>query len=72
MDVLTHYPKSNIDVSSNVESEEYKAISCVVASNDLTDVVNQIKLPIDLKQEIKRGNIQKSWEMIRTEWINKW
>ena len=47
-DGLHCHPKSNADSSSNVKSEEYETILYEIVSEDLTSVINGIKLPIDI------------------------
>ena len=47
-DTLSHHSKLDTDISSNAESEEYKTISHTIVSYNLTNVVNGIKLPIDI------------------------
>ena len=56
-DALNHHPKSIEDSSSDVESKEYKTILYTLVNGDLTNIVNRVTLPIDIKQEIQR-NIQ--------------
>ena len=54
-DSLIHCPMSSTDISSDSESgEEYKTILHEIVSDDLTDVIHGIKLPIDFKNEIQR------------------
>ena len=57
-DALSHCPKSSLDMSSDrgsEESEEYETISYEVISDDLTELIDGIKIPIELKKEIQRS-----------------
>ena len=54
-DALSSCPKSSADISSDREHEEYKTISYEVVSDDLSDVIDCIKIPIELKNEIQRS-----------------
>ena len=46
-DALSHHPKSSVDISSDRGSEEeYETISYEVISDDLTEVIDGIKIPI--------------------------
>ena len=50
-DALSCHPRSNIDVSSDKGSkEEYE-----IVSDDLSDVIDGIKIPWELKNEIQRS-----------------
>ena len=47
-DALSHCPKSSLDMSSDrgsEESEEYKTISYEMVSDDLTELIDGIKIP---------------------------
>ena len=47
-DALSHPPKSSLDMSSDRGSEEeYETISYEVISDDLTELIDGIKIPID-------------------------
>ena len=53
-DALSHCPKSGVDMSSDRRSEEgYETISYEVISDDLTEVIDGIKIPIELKMNSK-------------------
>ena len=55
-DALSCHPRSNIDVSSDKGSkEEYETISYEIVSEDLSDVINGIEIPMELKSEIQRS-----------------
>ena len=55
VDALSCHPKSSVDISSDRGSEEeYKTILYKV-SDDLSDVIDGIKIPIELKNEIQRS-----------------
>ena len=57
-DTLSCCPKSSLDMSSDrgsEESEEYETISYEVISDDLTELIDGIKIPIELKKEIQRS-----------------
>ena len=55
-DALSHFPKSSLDMSSDRGSEEeYETISYEVISDDLTELIDGIKIPIELKKEIQRS-----------------
>ena len=55
-DTLRSHPKSNTDKSNDEESEEeYETISYELVGDDLTSIVNGIKLPINVKHEIQRS-----------------
>ena len=57
-DALSHRPKSSVDISSDrgsEESEEYETISYEVTSDDLTELIDGIKIPIELKKKIQRS-----------------
>ena len=55
-DALSHCPKSSLDMSSDRGSEEeYETISYEVISDDLTELIDGIKIPIELKKEIQRS-----------------
>ena len=55
-DALSHDPKSSVDMSSDRGSkEEYETISYEVISDDLTEVIEGIKIPIELKNEIQKS-----------------
>ena len=54
---LSCHPRSNTDISSDAESEEYETISYIVVSDDLISVNNGIHLPIDITQAIQQGSI---------------
>ena len=55
-DALSCHPNSSVDMSSDRGSEEeYETISYEVISNDLTEVIDGIKIPIDLKNEIQKS-----------------
>ena len=57
-DALSSHPKSSLDISSDrgsEDSEEYETISCEVVSDDLTELIDGIKIPIELKKEIQRS-----------------
>ena len=49
VDALSHQCKSTESSSSDFESEQYQTISYVVVNDDLTNNVNGVKLPIDIK-----------------------
>ena len=55
---MSHHPKSSLDMYSDrgsEESEEYKTISYEVISDDLTELIDGIQIPIELKKEIQRS-----------------
>ena len=55
-DALSHCPKSGVDISSDRGSEEgYETISYEVISDDLTEVIDGIKIPIELNNEIQKS-----------------
>ena len=55
-DALSCHPKSSVDMSSDRESEEeQETISYEVISDDLTEVIDGIKIPIELKKEIQKS-----------------
>ena len=55
-DALSHHPKSSVDISNDRGSEEeYGTILYEVVSGGLSDVINGIKIPIELKNEIQRS-----------------
>ena len=55
-DALSHHPKSGVDMSSDRGSkEEYETIPYEVISDDLTEVIDGIKIPIELKYEIQKS-----------------
>ena len=55
-DALSCCPKSSIDISNDRESkEEYETILYEIVSDDLSDVIDGIKIPIELKNEIQRS-----------------
>ena len=55
-DALSHCPQSSLDISNDRGSEEeYETISYEVISNDLTELIDGIKIPIELKKEIQRS-----------------
>ena len=55
-DALSHHPKSSVDMSSDRgREEEYETMSYEVISDDLTEVIDGIKIPIELKNEIQRS-----------------
>ena len=55
-DALSHCPRSSVDVSSDWGSEEeYETISYEVISDDLTEVIDGIKIPIEHKNEIQKS-----------------
>ena len=55
-DALSCHPKSSLDMSSDRGSkEEYETISYKVISDDLTELIDGIKIPIELKKEIQRS-----------------
>ena len=55
-DALSHQPKSSVVMSSDKGSEEeYETISYEVISDDLTEAIDGIKIPIELKNEIQRN-----------------
>ena len=55
-DALSYHPKSSLDMSSDRRSEEeYETISYEVISDDLTELIDWIKIPIELKKEIQRS-----------------
>ena len=57
-DALSHHPKSSVDISSDRESEEneeYETLSYEVISDDLTELIDGIKIPIELKKKIQRS-----------------
>ena len=59
-DALIQHPKSSVDISSDRGSkEEYKTISYKVVSDDLNEVIDGIKIPIELKNEIQRSMHEK-------------
>ena len=50
-DALSHCPKSSLDMSSDRGGEEeYETISYEVISDDLTELIDGIKIPIELKK----------------------
>ena len=55
-DALNCYPTSSTDISSDGQSEEeYETISYEIVSDDLSDVIDGIKIPIELKNKIQRS-----------------
>ena len=55
-DALSHHLKSSVDISSDRGSEEeYETILYEVISDDLGEVIDGIKIPIELKNEIQRS-----------------
>ena len=55
-DALSHHPKTSVGKSSDRGSEEeYETISYEVISDDLTEVIDGIKIPIELKNEIQKS-----------------
>ena len=55
-DALSHHPKSSVVMSSDRGSEEeYETISYEVISDDLSEVTDGIKIPIELKNEIQKS-----------------
>ena len=55
-DVLSCHPRSSLDMSSDRGSEEeYETISYEVISDDPTELIDGIKIPIELKKEIQRS-----------------
>ena len=55
-DALSCHSKSSLDMSSDRGSEEeYETISYEVISDDLTELTEGIKIPIELKKEIQRS-----------------
>ena len=55
-DALSHHPKSSVDMSSDRGSdEEYETLSYEVISDDLTELIHGIKMPIELKTEIQKS-----------------
>ena len=55
-DALSHHPKLSVDMSSYRGSEEdYETISYEVISDDLTELIDGIKMPIEPKNEIQKS-----------------
>ena len=55
-DALSHRPRPDTDVSSyKGRKGEYETISYKIVSDDLSDVINGIKIPMELKNEIQRS-----------------
>ena len=55
-DALSFCSKSSVDISSDGGSEEeYETISYEVVSDDLSEVIDEIKIPTELKNEIQRS-----------------
>ena len=55
-DALSYQPKSSLDMSSDRGSEiEYEPIPYEVISDDLTELIDGIKIPIELKKDIQRS-----------------
>ena len=53
---LSCCPKSSVDMSSDGGSEEeYETITYEVISDDLTELIHGIKMPIELKNEIQKN-----------------
>ena len=62
-DALSFHPKSSVDMSSDRGSEEeYETILYEVIRDDLTEVVDEIKIPIELKNEVQRSIHEKPKE----------
>ena len=63
-DALNHCPKSSTDMSSDSKrKDEYKTISCEIVSDDLSDVIDGIKIPVKHKNEIQRTSVRRQKEM---------
>ena len=53
---MSHHPKSSADMSSDWGNKnEYETISYEVISDDLTGVIDEFKIPIELKNEIQKS-----------------
>ena len=56
-DALSHHPKSDIYIFSNAQSKEYETILYAIVNDDLTNVINWVKLPIHVKTAIQEESI---------------
>ena len=52
-DTLSHRPKTDSEILSNTESDEYKTISYAVMCDNLSKVIKGEKLPLDLKRAVQ-------------------
>ena len=57
MDALSHCPKSE-DNSSDAKSDKYGTISYFVVCDDLANVTEATKLPLEIKQKNQNRSIQ--------------
>ena len=52
-DTLSHHPMTDSEILSNTESDEYETISIAVMCDDLSEVIKEEKLPLDLKRTVQ-------------------
>ena len=52
-DTLSCHPRSNDDDFSGNESDEYNTILYAMVCNDLTNIIKDEKLPLDIKRTIQ-------------------
>ena len=52
-DALSHRPVTDMEILSNTESDRYETISYTVMCDDLSEVINGEKLPLDLKRAVQ-------------------
>ena len=66
-DTLSHCPKSSVDKSSDRGGEEeYETILYEVISDDLTELIDGIKMPIELKNKIQKSIHEEPKEKVIT------
>ena len=57
MDILSHHPYVPEEMDNDSGSEEYETISCTTVCEELEEIIEWEKLPIECKVDIKnKGN----------------
>ena len=52
-DTLNHHPMADNEILSDSESDGYKTISYAVMCNDLSEIIKEEKLPLELKRAVQ-------------------
>ena len=57
-DALSHCPVTDTEILSNAKSDRYKTISYAVMPNDLSEIIKEEKLALELKRAVQTKIIQ--------------
>ena len=71
-DALSHHPKTENENFSDSGSDRYETISYTVICNDLSEVIKEEKLPLEIKKQFRQKLLSKCQIVRRSVCIVKW